>query len=113
MAQKIAYGVSGVTLVGTDTNPLALSVSGGATHIATWTHNVGVRAEKVEVLTQTNHARIADTLVTVTQPSVNSIVITNAQAGATFSGIIRVTWASKEVELTQPVAYNDASIVLS
>lgn len=112
MATVVGVGVSGVTLVGTDAAPLAFGASGGATDVMTYTHNVGVKAEKVEVLSAVNHALIPDASLTVTQPSANAIVVTNTTAGA-INAILRVTWETPAVSLTAPVAASSASIVFT
>lgn len=112
MAMKLAYGATGVTLLGSDAAPLALGATGGATDVATWTHNYGQTAEMVEVLSATNHAVQANTVISVTQPTVNSMVISNLTAGA-LNVIVRIQWATRQENLTAPVAYNDASIVLT
>lgn len=111
MATIVGVGVSGVTLVGTDAAPLAFGGTGTGSDVLTYTHNVGVRAEKVEVLSPTNHALIPNSLLAVTQPSVNAIVVTNT-AGST-TALLRITWATPAISLTAPVAASDAAIVFS
>ena len=79
------------SIVGTDALPIVLA----AGVPKAWTHNKGARALKVEVLSQTNHAQQADTVVTATQPSVNQIVL-SSPGGGNFIGLITWTLDSSE-----------------
>ncbi len=84
--------------VGTTAAPIALSVTGGATKIWTWTHNHGAKPVKIEILEAAGLqvisspvASIAAEQFLVTQTSVNAFAIRN-QSAATVASIILLVW---------------------
>ena len=101
---------SGISQVGTQADPIALSATGGPTEIGTWTHGNGQRAIAVNVYNANSGAAIPDASVTATQPDTNSIVLTNTTAGA-LNVIAIITW-----EIPSPGATGivpESAVVLS
>lgn len=92
MAAVLGTDIEGVQVVGTDASPIALGATGGATDVGTWTHNRGRRAAMVQVVDATNHAPVTPANVVPTQPSVNSIVLTNTTGGAL--NVLAIVWWS-------------------
>ncbi len=92
MAAVIGTDIEGVQIVGTDASPIALGATGGATDVGTWTHNRGRRASMVQVVDATNRAPVTPASVVPTQPSVNSIVLTNTTGGAL--NVLAIVWWS-------------------
>lgn len=110
MAALVGTDVEGTQIVGTDALPIALGATGGATDVGTWTHNRGRRAALIQVVDATNHAPVTPASVVPTQPSVNSIVLTNTTAGP-LNVLAIVTWSFMSAGLDAPVAAS--AVVLS
>ena len=98
-----AVAFSGVQYVGTEASPIALGATGGASDVWTWAHNKGSKALKIEILLAASRQEIASASVVATQPSVNSIVLTNTSGGA-LSCIARIVWEDLSESVIQPLA---------
>lgn len=110
MAALVGTDVEGTQIVGTDALPIALGATGSATDVGTWTHNRGRRAVMVQVVSATDRAPVTPASVVVTQPTVNSIVLTNTTGGG-LNVLAIVTWSVPSAGLDAPVAAS--AVVLS
>jgi len=113
--------LSGLVEVGTEALPIALSANGGATDTATWTHNAGRKAKLIEVVESVSGAIVGNdrvgtvsstsAFVTVTQPTVNSIVVVNLCNDVVLNCTLRVTFDDSSVAVGEAVAAS--AVVLS
>ena len=93
--------------VGTDAAPI-VTENGEAVTI---THNYGVRAKQVVVLAATSRALNITATMVVTQPTVNTIVVSNGTGGQ-LSNIVRAVFRDGGIGETDVIALADSRVVV-
>lgn len=92
----------GTQIIGTTALPINLAAAPGPLAIWTWTHNKGVAAAQIAVLNADGQA-LPPSVVAVTQPTVNQIVVTNL-SGAPVAVRLMATWVVESMMAIAPAA---------
>ncbi len=109
MAQNFRY----VTIVGVEATPIALGANGSASDVWTWTHNLGYKAQKVEILDAVTRQPVAanQQVVGVLLIGLTVSVITNSttvlaiqnQSTIAQNVILEITWDYLTAQIGAPI----------